>query len=323
MVKKALIAFVGVAGIVGVTFFFNAQKKEELPVVAIANYGPHASLEASIRGLKNELSKHGFVENKTVRYEIADVGFDPSLIPQMVTKLKEGRPKVIVVKTTLVAQFAKGRIHDIPLVYCDILDPIGASLIKFRDQADENITGSSDQENFEPFLNFVKKLLPNAKTVGVLYSTAESNDAAMLKGIREAASRTGFTVLAIPLDQARDVPVRMQEFRGKADFVYVGTSGPIQPTLPAITVEAQKMGIPVFNAEDQAVRDGIALASYGVNYESVGKNAGKLVIQLLNGADIKTLAPIYPAAEDYNCFINKKQALYFNITIPQEATVVE
>ncbi|MDR1334195.1 MAG: hypothetical protein LBJ71_03185, partial [Holosporaceae bacterium] len=67
----------------------------------------------------------------------------------------------------------------------------------------------------------------------------------------------------------------------------------------------------------------IALASFGVNYEFVGRNAGKLVIQLLNGADIKTLAPAYPTAADYNCFIKKRQALRFKMKIPENATVVE
>jgi putative ABC transport system substrate-binding protein len=98
--------------------------------------------------------------------------------------------------------------------------------------------------------------------------------------------------------------MRMQEFRGKVDFVYVGTSGPIQPALPIIASEAQKMGIPVFNAEDQAVRDGLALASFGVNYESVGKNAGKLVAKLLKGASVKDLVPIFPKTEDHRCFVN-------------------
>ncbi|GHT92775.1 hypothetical protein FACS1894122_07030 [Alphaproteobacteria bacterium] len=122
--------------------------------------------------------------------------------------------------------------------------------------------------------------------------------------------------------QARDIPIRMQKFRNKADFIYVGTSGPIQPALPTIASEAQKMGIPVFNSGDQAVRDGLVLASFGANYESVGRNAGKLVAKLLIGADIKTLAPIYPGSCDHQCFINKKLADKFGITIPKNASIV-
>jgi putative ABC transport system substrate-binding protein len=302
-------------------FYFN--KSNDLPIVAIANYGPHASLEASIRGAKKELAEQGFIEGETLKYEIADVGFDPSLISQMLTKLAGTKPKVMIVKSTPVAQFAKGKIHDIPLVYCDIMDPVSAGLLKNKGQSCENVTGSSDQEDLEPFLNFVKTILPGAKTVGLLYSTSESNDEALVKMMKQAVSKLGLSVIAVPVDQSRDIPLRMQEFRGKIDFVYVGTSGPIQPTLPVIAAEAEKMGIPVFNAEDQAVRDGLALASFGVNYELVGRNAGKLVAKLLKNENIKNLAPIFPKAEDHKCYVNRKLAERFKIQVPKNATIVE
>jgi putative ABC transport system substrate-binding protein len=321
MHKKFFIA--GAAVVIAADVYLGLSKKDNLPIVAIANYGPHPTLEASIDGLKKELAERGFVENKTIRYGIADVGFDHALIPQMISKLRSCNPRVMVVKSTPVAQFSKGKIHDIPLVYCDITDPVETGLLKIRTQSEENFTGSSDQEDLEPMLSFAKELFPNVQTVGILYSTSDSNDAAMVKMMKTATSRVGLSVLAIPVDQSRDIPICMQEFKGKADFIYVGTSGPIQPALPIIAAESQKMGIPVFNAGDQAVRDGLALASFGVNYESVGRNAGKLVAKLLDGADIKTLTPAYPTAEDHHRFINRKLAKKFGITIPVNAEIVE
>ncbi|MDR1907723.1 MAG: ABC transporter substrate-binding protein [Holosporales bacterium] len=318
--QKIAIATVLVS-MVAIPLFLRSEKG--LPIVAIANYGPHPTLEESINGLKKELAERGFVENKTIHYEIADVGFDHALIPQMISKLRSCNPRVMVVKSTPVAQFAKGKVYDTPLVYCDITDPVASALLKTKTQSNENITGSSDQKDFEPLLNFAKELLPDAKTVGVLYSTSDSNDAAMVKMMKTAAARVGLSVLAVPVDQSRDIPIRIQEFKGQADFIYVGTSGPIQPALPAIAAESQKMGIPLFNAGDQAVREGLALASFGVNYESVGRNAGKLVAKLLSDADIKTLAPAYPTASDHHRFVNKRLAEKFGIKIPENAKIVE
>jgi putative ABC transport system substrate-binding protein len=318
--KKIFTTIAAVCGIVGVAYF---NEKADLPLVAVANYGPHASLEASLSGAKAELADQGFIEGKTIRYEIANVGFDPALIPQMLAKLAASRPRVMLVKTTPVAQLARGKIHDVPLVYCDITDPISAGLLEDREHSCGNVSGSSDQEGLGPFLNFAKSLLPKAKAVGLLYSTSESNDAALLKMMGEAAAEAGLSVVAVPVDQSRDIPMRMQEFRGKVDFIYVGTSGPIQPALPIIASEAKKMGIPVFNAENQAVRDGLALASFGVSYESVGRNAGKLLAKLLKGSSVKNLAPIFPKIEDHKCYINGKLAKKFGIKIPENATVVE
>ncbi len=125
----------------------SRDQKNTLPLIAIANYGPHSSLKASIQGIKDELTQSGFIENQHIKYEIADVGFDASLIPQMIMSLKSHHPKVLVVTTTPVAQYAKGSITDIPLVYNVITDPVAAGLINDVNQSHRNLTGSSDKQN--------------------------------------------------------------------------------------------------------------------------------------------------------------------------------
>lgn len=322
MNKKIIVVAIFFA-LIAVLISFQNRNQSQLPVVAIANYGPHASLDASIKGFKEQMSKEGFIENKTISYEIVDVGFDSALIPQMITSLKQHDPKVLVAMTTPVAQFAKGKIQSIPLVYNVITDPIVSGLIKERNQPYANMAGSSDMQDLRSFLQFAKAILPHAKRIGLLYATSESNDVALVKMMQAAASSSDMEVVAIPIEQARDVPIRVQKFQGKVDLIYVGTSGPIQPTLPAIAAEAQKMRIPVFNVEAQAVQDGLALASFGVNYEAVGRNAGKLVAALLNGKEICDLPPTYPSLEDHHGVINKKKAAAFGIKIPEHIEVVE
>lgn len=305
--------------IVILTTFYN--NRISLPVIAIANYGPHPSLEAAIKGLKAQLTEQGFIENQNIRYEITDVGFDHVLIPQTIATLVNRNPKVMVVMSTPIAQFAKGKVHNIPLVYSAVTDPIAAGLIKEKSKSDGNMTGSSEMQDLKLFLKFAKSILPNTKNIGLLYATSDANDTALLNMMKIAASAHNMQVVAVAVDQARDVPIRMQEFKDKVDFIYVGASGPIQPALPAIAQKAQEMHIPVFNVEEQAVRDGLALASFGVNYISVGRNAGKLVASILRGESINNLPPIYPDSADHHGLINEKKATDLGIHIPSEVEV--
>jgi putative ABC transport system substrate-binding protein len=297
-------------------------EKQDIPLVAIVNYGQIPPLLSSINGIRKELSEAGFTEGKNIRYEIADVAFDHSIIPQTVMNLKSHNPKVMVVMSTPIAQFTKGKIHDIPVVYNVVTDPVAAKLINSPTKSTDNIVGSSDMQNLSAFLGFVKSILPNATSVGMLYLTSDSNDNVLIDMMRKEADLLGMSVIAIPVDQIRDIPVRLQELRGKADLIYVGASG-LQSALPVISGEAGKMGIPVFNMEEQSVRDGLAVASFGVNYEAVGKNAGKLIAALLKGTSVKDLSPVYPKIDDHMCFINKKLAEKFGIKIPKNAMVVE
>lgn len=320
---KYSLKVITIISIILITILFFFQRKEQLPIVTIANYGPHSSLEASIKGIKDELARHGFIDNKTIKYEITDVGFDPSLIPQMLAKQLAGKPKVIVVMTTPIAQFAKGSIKNIPLVFNVITDPIEAGLIKEPNKPDGNMTGCADKQDLKLLLEFARKLIPHAKKVGLLYSTSEANDGALVKMMQTATSELNMELLAIPIDQSRDIPIRMQNFRGKVDFIYVGTSGPIQPAIPVIAAESKKMGIPVFNSDEGYVVEGMSLASFGVDYYSMGRSAGKLVIAILNNVDVKKLTPIYPQIADHHGFISRRKATELGINIPEELSNIK
>lgn len=315
--SAALIIFIAALTI------YNNKAHNKLPVVAIANYGPHASLDAALTGFKEQMRAEGFAENQNIRYEAADVGFDLNLISQMLISLKAHNPQAMLAMTTPVAQAAKGKIRDIPLIYTVITDPVEAGLIKEKYKADLGITGSSDMQDLKAFLQFAKSILPEAKRVGILYATSEANDSALVNMMKASAAELDMSIVAVPVEQARDVQTRMQEFKNKVDLIYVGTSGPIQPTLPVISAEARKMHIPVFNVEAQAVRDGLALASFGIDYKTVGRNAAKLTAKVLQGHKIKELTPLYPLAEDHQGVINKKIATELGIAIPSNIEIVE
>ena len=117
---KSYKAYAAIAVILLLTFFVTIQanhKKDSLLLIAIANYGPHSSLQETIDGMKDELAKRGYIENKTIRYEIADVNFETSLIIQMLGKLKSRKPDILVVLSTPIAQSAKNIIKDIPVIF--------------------------------------------------------------------------------------------------------------------------------------------------------------------------------------------------------------
>lgn len=301
--------------------FSKDKTNNTLPVVAIANYGPHSSLHNTIKGIKIQLEELGYIEGENIQYNIADVGFDTALIPQMISSLKNYNPKAMIVMGTPIAQYAKGKIKNIPLIYSVITDPAEAGLLADNNSSvQSNIIGSSDKQDLNLMIEFAKQILPDAKNIGLLYSSAEANDLALKKMLEQAAEQANISVLAIPIDQTRDIAIRIKEFKHKVDFIYVGTSGAIQPALPLIAAEAKKMHIPLFNAEEQAVKDGLALASFGVNYISVGRNTAMLVHKILQQEDIANLEPTFPGKDDHIGFINANLANEFNIIITEDLT---
>lgn len=316
MAIKKIGASILVICVVVTNTLFSRSKQPNLPLVAIANLGPHSSLDASIQGIKNELTKNGFIEHENIQYEIVDVGFDASLIPQMITNIKSHHPLALVTITTPVAQYAKGTVKNIPLIYSAITDPVAAGLLKESYRPEGNMTGSSDKQDLNLLLDFAKQVLEHPSRVGILYSTAEGNDQALVHMLKQAARTSHMQIVAVPIDQTRDIPIAMQQFNRKVDFIYVGGSGAIQPALPVIASESSKMGIPIFNMNEAAVKENMVLASFGVNYHQVGINAGKLIVGVLQGKSLASLAPQYPSTKDYQGFVSQKNAAKLGLSLP-------
>ena len=316
----ASISRISIALIAIASFFFiskiSKSQNNTMPLIAIANYGPHSSLEESIRGIKKGLIKQGFEEGRNIRFEIVDVSFDTSLIIQMLVRLKAMNPKIIVTQATPVSQAAKNMIKNIPIVFADITDPVEAGLIKKHDQAESNITGASDRQDLSAMLKFIRKLLPKANRIGMLYATSEANDAALLKMMEEAVSIENMDLVAVPIDQSRDIAVRMQALKGKVDMIYVGSSGTIQPSLPTIVALAEEMKIPVVNMNSEEVTNNKVFASFGVSYFKVGVNASEIIGRILKGEKPSDINPLYPILSDHEAFISRKRAEKIGFVIP-------
>ncbi|MDF3054327.1 MAG: transporter [Gammaproteobacteria bacterium] len=286
--------------------------------IAIANYGPHPSLTETIAGLKDGMTQAGYKENVNVFYDVSDVSFQPTLIRQMLTKLKANKPDVMVVLTTPVAQAAKQMFPQTPLVFSAITDPVAAGLIKDKNHGMPNISGATDQQDLDGFITFAQKILPHAKTIGVLFSTAEDNDFALVKMLKEKTKTHGMKLVPVPIDNPQDIPQRTRLFKDKVDLIYVGASGPIQPSLPAIVSVANTLNIPVFNVDATAVKNNEVLGSFSVAYDKVGKNTANIVIDVLKGKKLEDIPPNYPALKDHEAVISQKKADQLKITLPKD-----
>lgn len=285
--------------------------------IGIAQFGPHPQLDLVVSSFKQELAALGFAEGDEVRYDEEQVNFDASLIPQMVSRLKSADPRIILTITTPVSQGAKNALKgsDVVAVFAAVTDPVAAKLVPSWDGGDANMAGASDLQDIDAVLAFTRRLLPEAKRLGVPYNPGEDNDVAVRDLIREAAPKYGFEVVEVGVELASDVPVRIASFRNKADVIYVMASNLLQPAEPAIASAANAIGVPVVSANDSNVKEHNILASFAVNYAKVGANAAKVAARILSGEDPSALPVAVPTYEDHVAVISAKQLERHDISL--------
>ena len=286
--------------------------------IAIANFGEHPDLARTIQGFKAGLAANGFVEGKDVVYDESHTNFDRTLVPQMLAKLLAAKPKLLFTITTPVSQAARVSLKNtnIPQVFAAVTDPVAAGLVPDWKKGGPGITGASDLQNGGAVMQLAKKVLPNAKTIGVPYNPGEANDVATVKFLETAATAEHLQLVSVGIDSVNDIPQRIASLRGKADIIYVPASNLLQPAAPAIASAAREAGIPVLAPDDASVKDGVAVATTSVNYMQVGENAGKIAAQILKGTDPATIPVSVPTLEEHKTFASKKAFKAFKMEIP-------
>lgn len=292
----------------------SAQPK----LIAIVNFGDHPALRETVDGFKAKLTALGQVEGRDVVYDYQHVNFDRTLIPQMLQRAQSKNPALVFSVTTGVTQATVRGISDkaIPIVFAAVVDPVVAKIVPGWQGGSPTYAGASMLPDFDAALAFVKQVAPDAKRLGTLYNPAEDNDTTNIELITKSAKAAGLELVAVPVDAAADIPIRMQTLVGKVDVVFLIQSNIIQTSMPVVAQVAQRLKLAVINSVyDPALKDQLA-GFYALSYRRNGENAGVIADQILKGAKPADIAVHIPKGEDYMPLVSPKGLAAVGRSVP-------
>jgi putative tryptophan/tyrosine transport system substrate-binding protein len=306
------------AALLAGTALFATQVNAEAIKIGIANFGPHPVLDSVVKGFKDGMTKRGYVEGKNVVYNYTHASFKPNLLPQALAKIQAGKPKLVVTVTTPVSQAGKKMFADkgIPQVFTAVTDPIAAGLTPSWTKGGNNITGASDQQDMDGVFAFMRKLLPNAKKIGVPFNPGEANDASLVKTMEQMAPKHGFSITKVGVDKTSDIPVRTQFLMGKVDTVFILPSNLISPATPALVSVTRRHKIPVIDYSPSSTKEHQTLASYTVDWSGIGDITAGLADKILKGGSAASMAPVKPKAEAHQAYISGKRLSALGMKLP-------
>lgn len=250
--------------------------------VSVTSIVEHPALDAARDGVRDELKAAGYEAGKNLKYEYQSAQGNNGTASQIARKFIGDRPDVIVAIATPSAQAVVAATRDIPVVYSAVTDPVAAKLVKTWEASGTNVTGVSDLSPLDKHLELIRKIVPNAKRIGVIYSPGEANSVAIVEALKKAVGPAGFTLVEGAAARTVDVPSAAQSLVGKADVIYAPTDNNVMSAFEGIVKVAQQAKLPVIAADTSAVKRG-AVAALGLNYYDLGRQTGKLVVRVLKG----------------------------------------
>lgn len=288
---------------------------QQSPKVAVALFGPHPTLHQLIAGFKAELARQGF----TPTYDEGHVNFDRSLAPQLLQKLSAGNPDLMLTITTPLTQTAKQALatRKFPIVFGAVTDPVAAKLVPAWDKSDPLMTGGSNIPSMDATIGFIRQLMPNVKRLGFLYNPGDDADLSFLRNMEAAATTAGLQLVKVGVDNANDIPARVQSFQGRVDALMIPSSSLLIPAAPAIASVANRMKMPTFSPNTTNVAAHHFLGAMTVEYTALGTAVGKVAADILRGKKAGDIPVVMPTLAEHEMKLSGVRMKDLGIALPE------
>ncbi|WP_314209096.1 tryptophan ABC transporter substrate-binding protein, partial [Vagococcus salmoninarum] len=260
--------------------------------------------------------EEGYTDQDNLNIEFQNGQADQSKLNTMSQQLIDKKADVLVGIATPAAQALANNTKDIPIVLGAITDPKSANLVADNQRPGGNITGVSDQSPVDAQLALALKLLPDLKTIGVLYSSAEDNSAFQAEKLVSEAEKLGMTVKKYPVPSSNEISQMVQVMSSEVDAIYLPTDNVIANAMQIVVDIANKNDVPIIPSVDTMVEQG-GLATVGINQYELGLQTGRMVADILSGKSVPATTPIYTFTTG-DIIINQKQADKLGIKIPAD-----
>jgi putative tryptophan/tyrosine transport system substrate-binding protein len=289
-----------------------AEKK----YIAVTQIVSHPALDAVRAGIKEKVVAYAAKHKIELLWVYENAQGNIAISAQIANKFAGSDPDIIVAISTPSAQTAVSATRglDIPVVFSAVTDPVAAKLVANLEKPGDRVTGTYDFPPIGKQLDLMQTLLPQAKTVGILYSPGEINSVRQLDVFKKEAEARGLKVVEGAAVKSSEVIPATQKLLTTVDVIYVPQDNTIMSTLSGVTTIAAQQGKAVIVPDPEGVKSG-GLATIGYSHLAEGHACGDVIIRILQGEDPGTIAVKLPDEE--KIFINIQIANALGIKIPQ------
>ena len=245
--------------------------------LGIIQFAEHGSLDNCRKGFLKGLESEGIKEGENLKITYKNSQADTATDNQIASNFASKKLDMICAIATPSAQSAYNAAMkaDIPVIYTAVTDPVAAELADKDGKPVGEVTGTSDKLPVEEQLKMIREMLPDAKKIGIMYTTSEANSVSAIEEYKSLVKKYDFELVEKGITTTADVSLAADDLLSKVDCITNLTDNTVVASLPTILDKANEKKIPVFGSEIEQVKIG-CLAAEGIDYIALGKQTGKM-----------------------------------------------
>ena len=311
--KKIILSCIALS-MMAMSFF--GCKNSNVIKIGVIQLVEHSALDANYQGFVDGLKEAGYVDGENIKIDYHNAQGEQANCVTIAEKLINDRDDLIFAIATPAAQAVANLTKDIPILVSSVTDPASAMLVNSNEAPGGNVSGTSDLTPCAVQMELLKKLVPSAKTVGMLFCSSEQNSYFQIALAEKACDDLGLKYIEATVSNSNEIYQVVQNLCSKVDVIYSPTDNMIASGMSLVAQIANEKKIPVICGEEGMVNAG-GLATYGINYYELGKQTAKMAVRILKDGAKPSDMPI-EYLEKCDLKINQETADILGITIPED-----
>lgn len=294
----------------------KSETNEEKPAIGIIQYVEHSALDAAREGFIDALADNGYVDGKNITIDVQNAQADQSNLSTISDRFVSNKVDLVLAIATPATQAIAGKTSDIPILATAVTDYEDARLVDSNKAPGGNVSGTTDMNPIKEQIDLLTKLVPDAKTVGVLYTSSEDNSVLQANIAKKAIEKAGLKYVEVTVTNSNDVQQATQSIVKQCDAIYIPTDNVFASAMPVVHGVTSQSETPVICGESGMVQNG-GLATLGINYRDLGYQTGLMAVKILKGEAETASMPIESATK-FDFAINGTVAKEIGLQIPED-----
>ena len=271
----------------------------------------HPALDAVREGFKETMKAKGI----DAEYKVYTAQGSMDMAIQIANQIRGDKPDLILAIATPTAQAVAQKIKDIPVLISAVTDPVAAGLVKSMEKPGANVSGMTDKSPVDRQMALIKEILPNVKTIGVLYNAGEANSVVSFEQIKAECDKLGIKVEPRTVSTSAEAYTAAKSLVGKVDAITVPTDNTVISALESVVKVCEESKIPLFAADTDSVQRGV-LAAVALDYYRMGKQTGEMAYRILQQGAKPADMPV-ESLKDMQLYVNLAAAQKYSVTLPE------
>ncbi len=287
--------------------------------VGVCQLVTHDALDAATQGFMDALTEE---LGDAVTFDVQNAAGDSNTCSTIVNSFVAADVDLILANATAALQAAVAATADIPILGTSVTEyGVALDIDDFNGTVGGNVSGTSDLAPLDQQAAMLQTLFPDAKTVGLLYCSAEANSQYQVDTVKGYLEEMGYTCTLYPFADSNDAAAVTQSAADASDVIYVPTDNTVAANAGIVDNICQPAGVPVI-AGEEGICQGCGVATLSISYYDLGVTTGKMAAKILTGeADISTMPIAY--AENFTPKFNVAIGEALGIAMPEGYTAIE